>query len=563
MRELIAAVILALVFCHAQAQALDCAASMPSNAELEAAGVRIDKIILRPQNIFDHQDFARTAPDTAANTAAPRLPKLYRLANQLHIATKPAALRAQLIFAEGDLYSARVLEESARTLRKLRYLREPVLSPICYRPGTADSVGLVDVQVQTRDVWTLAPTLTLGRKGGKNTTSFGVEDNNFLGYGKVLEVFRRTDRKRTTSTLGYHDPNVGFGRWSFDAVLTNANDGHNIDLRTELPFFALDSRRQMLFAASDFDGEQTREVFGMEVDRYRQQTKQGEISFGFSNGLVRGWTRRYFTGLRYQREQFAALAQFLPGLSSLPAPADRELLYPFVRIEGVQDDFATTFNQDQIGRTEDQVFGMQYSLELGQSARALGSDRTRTLLRASISDGQRIRTRERLFFNAYAQARLGGGGEHQLIGAAVRYFYRQSDKASFYTGFSADLGRNLDADAPLVSGGENGLRGYPFNYQYGSKRALLSVEQRYYTDWKPFQLVQVGAAAFVDVGKLWGASPVPAPQLGTLRDIGVGLRLGSLRAARANALHIDLAYPLDGRKQDRGLQLTVETKVSF
>lgn len=517
----------------------DCAAQTPSAQSLLAEGVRIRHIIFAPSNIFD---------DTKPSEHS----RLYQLANRLHVKTKPSALRAQLLFAEGDLYSPRILQETARNLRTLRYLREPVLTPVCYTPG------FVDVRVETRDVWTLAPTFTFGRKGGNNATSFGIEDNNFLGFGKAVELSRRSDRKRDSTNLNYHDPNLAFGRWTLDALITNSSDGHNFNVRVEHPFYALDSRWQAVFGVSDFDGEQSRSVFGNEIDRYRQQSKLGEVGIGFSNGLINGWSTRYFTGLRYERQRFSPLPS-----STLAVPKDRTLAYPYVRIEGIQDDFATTFNQDQIGRTEDQAFGMNYSLELGMSLPALGGDRNQALLQAKITDGWRIHDKEFLFLNAYADGRFIGTGENQRVGVGVRYFYRQSDRATFYAAVSADYGRNLDAESPFVLGGENGLRAYPFDYQYGDRRAQLTLEERIYTDWKPFQLFQVGAAAFVDVAKVSGNSPVPAENLGTLKDIGIGLRLGSLRAARANSLHIDLAYPMDGKSQDRGLELIVETRTSF
>ena len=44
----------------------------------------------------------------------------------------------------------------------------------------------------------------------------------------------------------------------------------------------------------------------------------------------------------------------------------------------------------------------------------------------------------------------------------------------------------LDPDMQLLIGGDNGLRGYPLRYEAGTSRALLTVEQRFYTDWYPF-----------------------------------------------------------------------------
>jgi hypothetical protein len=51
--------------------------------------------------------------------------------------------------------------------------------------------------------------------------------------------------------------------------------------------------------------------------------------------------------------------------------------------------------------------------------------------------------------------------------------------------------------------------------------------------------------------------------LGLLKDVGVGLRLGSSRSSFGNVLHIDLAFPLDGDDDIDSVQLLVTTKGSF
>ena len=112
-------------------------------------------------------------------------------------------------------------------------------------------------------------------------------------------------------------------------------------------------------------------------------------------------------------------------------------------------------------------------------------------------------------------------------------------------------------------GGDSGLRGYPLRYQGGEARALLTLEQRYFTDWYPFRLFRVGAAAFIDTGRTWGETPLSTPSLGLLKDIGIGLRLGSSRSGLGNIIHIDLAFPLDGDPSISKVQLLVETKQRF
>jgi hemolysin activation/secretion protein len=134
----------------------------------------------------------------------------------------------------------------------------------------------------------------------------------------------------------------------------------------------------------------------------------------------------------------------------------------------------------------------------------------------------------------------------------------------FFAGFSAGLGQDLDADHELTIGGDTGLRGYPLRYQAGSATALVTLEQRYFSRLRLWQLADVGAAVFFDVGRAWGESPMgPSENLGLLKDVGFGLRLGTSRSALGNVVHIDVAFPLDGGHSIDSVQFLVQTKRSF
>ncbi len=108
------------------------------------------------------------------------------------------------------------------------------------------------------------------------------------------------------------------------------------------------------------------------------------------------------------------------------------------------------------------------------------------------------------------------------------------------------------------------MRGYPLRYQTGNGRALLTVEQRYFTKWSLWKLADIGGAVFFDVGRTWGNSALgPAETRGILKDVGFGLRLGNTRSALGNVLHIDIAFPLDGDSTIDDVQLLVQTKRTF
>jgi hypothetical protein len=72
----------------------------------------------------------------------------------------------------------------------------------------------------------------------------------------------------------------------------------------------------------------------------------------------------------------------------------------------------------------------------------------------------------------------------------------------------------------------------------------------------------VGAAAFAEMGYASGGD-APANRLGVLRDVGLGLRLGSSRSSHGAMLHVDVAFPLDATGDQRHPQLLVSTGDSF
>ena len=132
------------------------ASVIAATPELAASGV-IRKITIISNPIFN------------PNTPGERK-RLFRLANALHIQTQERTIRAQLLFAEGERYSERALRETERNLRQLRFLREPIIRV------TAIDGDQVDIEVQTTDVWSFSPTLSVGRSGGSNRSAFGIEE---------------------------------------------------------------------------------------------------------------------------------------------------------------------------------------------------------------------------------------------------------------------------------------------------------------------------------------------------------------------------------------------------
>ncbi|MBA3565034.1 MAG: hypothetical protein H0W33_13715 [Gammaproteobacteria bacterium] len=160
---------------------------------------------------------------------------------------------------------------------------------------------------------------------------------------------------------------------------------------------------------------------------------------------------------------------------------------------------------------------------------------------------------------------LSGTWKYAALGrsGSARHYHRQSERSVSFFSLQADLTKDLDREHQLLIGGDNGLRGYPLRYQSGERRMLATVEQRFFTDYYPLRLFRLGFAAFVDVGRTWGENVVGAENLGLLKDVGFGMRLGSTRSGSGNVIHVDLAFPLDGEDDISNVQLLFQTKASF
>jgi outer membrane protein assembly factor BamA len=517
------------------------AAPAASDAVLEQRGARIRNIEIRVDDVFE----------TRSHLAAP-----YRIANDLHISTHDATVQNQLLFHAGDKYDRRVLDETARILRAQRYLNEASVEPVRYN----EDDNTVDVLVRVHDVWTLSPGLSFGRKGGENSTKLTFEDMNFLGLGKQLTFARSANVDRTAWELGYVDPNLFGSWWQLAADYSALSDGSAKALSLERPFYALDTRWSAGGSAAHTLSDVSRYSLGHVVERLQMQERKFEIGGGFSAGLHDGWTTRYLGGIRYDAREF----QPLPDQPAAAIPDDRVVAYPWFGWEAIEDQYVSTRNLDQIGRTEDVYLGLSAHLEAGFAAHALGSTHEGLILNGKVKAGADLGHEQYLIHSLGFGTRVEGDTlANASLDWSSRYYLRQSKHRVLFASVGGTVTSHRDPEEQLLLGGDNGLRGYPLRYQAGDALALVTLEQRFYTDWQPLKLVNVGAAIFFDAGRAWGQDPYAAAPVGWLKDVGLGLRLGSARSGLGNVLHIDLAFPLDRSSDIDSMQLLIETRRSF
>lgn len=505
-------------------------------------GAVIGEIDFAKQNVFD-----TTQPGENKS--------LFRLANRWHIVTRDSVIRQQLLFKSGDRFSSRLVAESERLLRLNAYLYDAKITPIRYQDG------VVDVQIRTRDVWTLMPGASVSRSGGENRTRVSVSERNLLGRGVSLRLSYSDNVDRESTSFLYYDKNLGKSWTSLFMEVADNSDGHKTDFRLIRPFYALDSRRAA--GATFFDD--SREVsfyeLGDEAAEYAVDADIHTAFIGWSGGLQNGWARRWTAGIVHDERAFTDVSN---GTLPVLLPADRKLVYPFIGFEWLQDKFESTSNRDQIDRTEDFYLGTRLWASIGFASESFGSDRDSLIYRTEASKGFGSIGNDALILSSSFTGRVDDGkSANSKIALNARYYHTISDKRLFFMTIDGSHGNKLDLDKRTDLGGDSGLRGYPLRYQSGDSRLLFTVEQRYFTDWYPFKLARVGGAIFADAGRTWGDSPLGTQPVGWLRDVGFGLRLVPTRASGRDVIHIDIAFPLDGDASIDKVQILLESKGSF
>ncbi len=510
------------------------------------AGARIGRINIIRRPIFDTSD-----PEQDNF--------LYRTLNALNTPTWKSALRAQLVFDEGDVYQPGTLDESERILRQSEYL-------------TAAWIGVtrvcgneLEVTVLARDTWTLLPSVGASRTGGENKTNTGLSDPNFLGSGKSVGISHKKDADRSETSVDFDDPNVLGSHWQAGLSYDKRSDGRGRSAYLERPFYSELAEWRFGLSGEDDIREQSRYVGAEAIADYRQDRDFASVDVGWRLAERNGSQLRLLAGFRYDARAF----ERLPDETNLDLlPDDRTLSYPWVGFDYRENRFREMTNLTRLQRVEDVRDGFVWRTELGYSSPGLGATEDRAVLNMDFRDAL-LATDTNYASYGFSQSGTWRFDQHRfenLIGTlSLEYFHGGAvDWNSWYTNLSFTAAHNLTVDQQLLIGGDNGLRGYPSNYQQGNRRALWTLERRYFPDWHPFELFRMGGVIFTDVGRAWfDDGRNSGPDDGVLTDVGFGLRLASSRIEVQRMLHLDFAFPLAGDDSVDQVQVLLRGRSRF
>src|SRR5688572_15232876 len=285
-------------------------AAGPPRVALEERRATIRAIHVTVDNVFDPSN-----PEEDK--------KLYRWANRVHVLSREQVIKDILLFAEGDRFVGRLLDESARALRATGFISEATVEPGSYDAAT----NSVDVNVHVRDSWSLALDLSLNRSGGQTEWGIGLSDGNLLGTGKTLEIGYESEIDRDQALLGYSDGNVFGSRVQLSALFANASDGHRHQFGVERPFFSLDTRWSVGGSMHDEERVDTMYDLGEEIDEFGHDIEVLSVQGGWSRGIVEQRAQRWLFGVSSEEHTFRPT---LDVPQPLLLPPDRKLVYPWL-----------------------------------------------------------------------------------------------------------------------------------------------------------------------------------------------------------------------------------------
>jgi hypothetical protein len=478
--------------------------------------------------------------------------KVFRLVNALHVTTKESAIRAQLLFKEGDIYNADLAKESERAVRGILRLRNVRVTPVPVDAGT------VDLLVSAQETWTTEPVFSLSGVGANLNLKAGVRERNLLGFGKKASLFYRKTDGIISREVSYEDPALLGTPLAMDAEYQDREDGTLRFLSLRKPFR---SSITPWFAGGEFtdDKSELRQLdnLGNDVGLVRSELWEAGGSAAVSAWSTTKVIRRPGLGYKKRKESTEVI---------LGTAAARSDLYHIFSVQWGWERvrFLTVNHIDQYDRDEDFTLGPSLNFSAGFSRHkwVRGSEN------ANFFEGRFVQGRT-FGLSHFGQFTLTGKGKYQterwraaVAGAELKYFnhFQPRQTLALHLGWETIV--NPGPADQLLLGGDTGLRAYKVNQFAGNKKLLLNAENRFFVIDDILSFMSLGAVVFGDAGYVWAAGRSPRMK-DVKADFGTGLRFYLNRTSVGHVLRLDVAYAAKRVKEQERIVLSFGSSHAF
>jgi hypothetical protein len=464
-----------------------------------------------------------------------------RVGNALHVQTRAATIRRELLFRSGEAFDSARTAESERNLRALGVFRRVRIDTV-----RTDS-GLV-VRVLTKDGWSTKADWRFRSTGGEVAFTIGLVEDNLLGTASSAAVRYRKTPDRSTVTLAFRRPRLFAGSVGLGVVYEDRSDGRLTGLALEQPFYSLVSRAGFRLEAEDRDERVLRFFNGADE-------AQDSVTHLFS--LVRGsaaWALRASSEgyLRLGVQGQVRREDFRPEGSTVPfGKTVTGALGPYLTWS--RANFLVTRGVAGFAREEDVDLGFTVRLGLLAAPKVFGYDRNGVAPMLAARYGARVPGGfgylEGQANGMYDAAGLDSGSVELAATAVLQPTPGQVGILHVEGGWLENPIPGGEFDLGLGTG-PRAFRSHAFT---GDRAYFGTAEYRVTVTNDFLGMIGLGIAGFVDHGGAWYAG---SPRR-TGWDAGVGLRLGASRSTDTDALRFDLARRFGNDAQRPGWVVTV------
>jgi hypothetical protein len=493
----------------------------------------VGKITIEQRQVFDESDstFLRKLGDYVQPVGDLAL-TARTVANDVHVMTREEVIRRELLFKEGDPYDQRLVDESARHLRKMGIIGDISI--------TSDTLwdNSVDVLVKAHDRWTLNPSMSVQAGGGVRGFGVGLREENLFGMGQKVEVGynRLSDRANPNGgQISFTEPRLFGSWWSTSAQWRDADELKQTSLDIQRPFFA-DAAEWSARGFASIGRVRIRQYQNGDVARDDYLNQENELVWlGSSSGSD-------------------AKLQLAAAYYRMRASSDSMELRPFDNVDLVIGSVSILEREyykgsyiENFGRVEDVPIGYQVGLAAGRNLHfsSLGSVDyfARVFGQGSARFGGGLSGNYKASATSYF---IGNTPNEMTISATALHFWRLAPDQTLLGRVTTTIGSHWAPSSQLTLGSFSGLRGYRSNEFAGQRLLLVNLEHRMFSMMNLW-FFKLGAALFFDSGVVWNQGEGFGGQR-FHSALGVGIQIESGKSLGNGIFRLDVAYNMDQKR---------------
>jgi hypothetical protein len=498
-----------------------------------------------------------------------------RLANDLHVRTREAFIRSELLLREGDCYDPVRLAESERLLRAYPFISRAEVSG-ARRPDGGWEIGVV-----TQDEWTTRLSVQGSATGGPRIERVGVTEQNLVGLGILIGGSIRTVNDHLDVAGRIELPRLLGTRTDAALRWAHTADGGHLIQSLSYPFLAEIGRLAaseswmrregtFAYATGRTENDSSGSVLALHLPFEQERI---EITLAARLGTPGNLTV-FGLGFSNHTLDFPAFPTRLEldvngGLGRQPADSTAAALvrHQTTHSEGTRLNLMVAQRNvryrlfrglDALRGTRDVPLGLHVSLLVGRRVGTFSSERDQPDdLHGAVRGEWSGATRSVLVLAAggvdarqiYAGGQRGKGWKDVLAELATLVYWQPARLPShtFVLRAAGAGGWSVSQPFQLTVGGPAGVRGYERNELPGGRRIVLNLEDRIYLGWPHPDLVDLGLTLLADAGKMWAGDAPYGAETGWVAALGAGIRVG-FPAGSQRVGRVDVLWPLPARR---------------